>query len=345
MSQIYMSDPERVEALQSFGYNAREAAFLNIAALHGGHFLRRQFAQYLGRHSGGTVSSLIEKLLANEHAQVSAYAHNTHIYHVCARPVYAAIGQGDNRNRREHQPLTIKSKLMALDFVLAHPHYRFFPTEMEKVQYFNQTRGVPLTTLPTKLYRAGGAATTRFFLDKYPIFITENPPGGEACPPVVSFSFVDEGQTTPSHFQTFLCQYGPLLKALSRAHIVYVAANRAPFKRAERAFEKVFHTEGNHSAESQSASRLLVYFGARKKYESGDFGAFDRAKLIRFRDERAVFSGERDESLYRLWEAGGDKAVRATFAPQSVAATQLPPTFSTFSLEQNYDLFGNLTTI
>ena len=105
MSQIPMSSQDRVNALRQFGYTEREASFLSLAALHGGYFLRRQYGQFLGRPVGGTAADLIEKMLAKEHAKVLTFEHNTHLYHVCTRPFYTAMGQPDNRNRRERQPL------------------------------------------------------------------------------------------------------------------------------------------------------------------------------------------------------------------------------------------------
>jgi hypothetical protein len=41
-----MTDAERINALQALGYNEREAAFLCLAALHSGYFLRRQYHSF-----------------------------------------------------------------------------------------------------------------------------------------------------------------------------------------------------------------------------------------------------------------------------------------------------------
>src|ERR1039457_3697106 len=115
MSQIRLTNQERIQALQRLGYAARESAFLCPAALHGGYFLRRQYSQFLSQSPGGSAAALIEKVLDNGHAKGTTYATNTHIYHLSARPFYAALGQEDNRNRRLRQPATIKNKLMGLD--------------------------------------------------------------------------------------------------------------------------------------------------------------------------------------------------------------------------------------
>src|SRR5262245_16778944 len=119
MSQILMTDAERHYALRRFGYTEQESAFLCLAALHGGYFLRRQYAQFLRRHDGGTVTQLIEKTLALGHTKASTYRQKIQLYHLCARAFYTALGQADNRNRRRHQTDAIKNKLMGFDFVLA----------------------------------------------------------------------------------------------------------------------------------------------------------------------------------------------------------------------------------
>jgi hypothetical protein len=51
-----------------------------------------------------------------------------------SKPFYKAIGEEDNRNRRERRVFTIKNKLMCLDFVLANRRHRFLATESEKLE-------------------------------------------------------------------------------------------------------------------------------------------------------------------------------------------------------------------
>src|SRR5712691_8419806 len=125
MSSRSMSSAERIAALKSLGYTEREAAFLCLAALHGGYFLRRQYCAFIGKEIGGTAAALVEKLLAQEHAVAISALNNTKIYHLGNRPFYALLGETDNRNRREHSAPAIKKRLMGFDFVLAHPHYRY----------------------------------------------------------------------------------------------------------------------------------------------------------------------------------------------------------------------------
>lgn len=182
-----------MKALEQFGYSEPEAGFLSLAALHGGYFLRRQFVAFLGRQDGGTVTQLSQKTLAQGHARTSTWRQNTQLYHLCARPFYEALGQGDNRNRRPREVTAIKNKVMGLDFVLGHRKVPYLSTEQEKLDYFTGHLRLDPSRLPSQRYRSatGGVTTTRYFVDKYPLFVA--PPPREGLAPVVSFCFVDEG--------------------------------------------------------------------------------------------------------------------------------------------------------
>lgn len=337
MSQVRLTHQERIEAVCRLGYTEREAHFLCLAALHGGYFVRRQYCQFLRQLAGGNAASLIEKALAAGHVTASSYASNTHLYHLGARPFYAALGQEDNRNRRTRQPSTIKNKLMGLDFVLIHPQHTYVATEQEKLEYFNAVLQIEHAALPFKRYASRGQTTDRYFIEKYPIFLG----AGQPSSPVVSFCFVDEGLAGMSAFETFLNQYGRLFAALTRYDVHYVAATDHLFSHAARAFEKF--TRDVLRAEPLGGSqvpRMLAHFELRRLYETQQWNAFDRAKLIRLRDERHEFSGERWEMLYALWRNGGAPALENFLERNATHRTGSGGSFQTCRLDQNYDLFG-----
>lgn len=62
-----MNAQEQTAALQEFGYTPREAAFLALAALHSGYFLRRQFCPKRGK----LADVLCRKVLARDHARTT----------------------------------------------------------------------------------------------------------------------------------------------------------------------------------------------------------------------------------------------------------------------------------
>src|SRR5882724_3345921 len=340
MSQITLTNEERAQRLIGFGYAERESTFLCLAALHGGFFLRRQYCQFVGSHSGGADAALVEKLVKKGHGTAVAGCHKAVIYHISARPFYAALGQEDNRNRRMRPPVSIKNRLMSLDYVLDHPEHQYFATEQEKISHFTRTQGLDLADLPEKPFRSPKAedSTVRFFVDKYPIFGREE----SGATPVVCFCFIDEGTVTSSRFEAYLRQYRRLFTRLARFEVIYAAAAAEPFWEAERVFR------GFVSAQAKGISaklgdldlvRLLKYFQDRQLYERQELDSFDRPKLIRLRDDRQAFSGAFFESLYRSWGAGGPVAVQAILARKAPVGEPLRGSLSTSLLRHNYGLF------
>ena len=87
---------DRARVLEEFGYTARQAHFLTLVALHGGYFLRRQYVAFTGRAHGQATVRFIAKAVAREHIRVLPYGRQGHLFHVCARPLYAAIGEEHN---------------------------------------------------------------------------------------------------------------------------------------------------------------------------------------------------------------------------------------------------------
>jgi hypothetical protein len=340
-----MTTPERAAALQNFGYNTEESRFLCLAALHSGYFVRRQFLSFTSGAKGWKDVALVNKLKVNKHCRVTAYRHNRMVYHLSAKPLYDALGEKDNRNRRERQPSTIKSKLMGLDFVLDHPQYEYLATEQEKLDYFLGMVKIAPEILPTRWYEStrGHGATAKHFVDKYPMFLSV-PPGGATS--VVHFSYVDEGMQTTDGFATYLSQYSRLLSRLSDYRVIYVAQHSGLRGSAQRVFDAFSGRESQELGAPLDPviRQLLEHFAARHQYEARDFSQFDTAALIRYRDEKKQFAGERYEVLYRHWEAGGAGAVLAVLNPGQEPEKVPRERFSTYILEYDYDLFGTLTS-
>jgi hypothetical protein len=344
MSQIRLTSAERIHALQRMGYSEREADFLCLAALHGGYFLRRQYCQFLNKAVGGTAASLIEKVLGNGHGRVTTYAAKTGVYHLGARPFYNAIGQKDNRNRRERSLEAVKSKLIGLDFVLAHLRHEYLATEQEKLDYFVRILGLDQAVLPTKRYAGSGSVTDRYFVEKFPLFLSE---GQGSASPVVSFCFVDSGATGVDGFTTFLSRYSRLLRELRQSHIIYVAATERLFGTASRLFERFVAPEVEAvkaSSVRELSLELAQHFQSRRRFERQEWAAFDRATLLRFRDERQRFAGDLYEELYKVWCKTAREGLGFESAPNSQNVVPLPSgrvRFSTYRCVPSYELFGN----
>src|SRR5213592_572731 len=207
-----MTPLERIEGLQNFGYDLEEARFLCTAALHSGFFLRRQFLAFIDGTKGWKDVVLLNKLKANGHCRVTFFRHSRMVYHLSAKPLYDALGEKDNRNRREHQPSTIKNKIMGLDYVLEHPKYLYLATEREKLDYFLHTRNIVPANLPARLYSSphGHDPKAKHFVESYPIFL----PTDKDEARVPHFCYVDEGLQTTDRFATYLSQYRRLFRGL-----------------------------------------------------------------------------------------------------------------------------------
>ena len=98
-----------------------------------------------------------------------------HIYHLHAKPLYRALAQRDNRNRRQVSPAVIARKLMVLDYVLTLPDAEWYATEEDKVGLFTRERGIPLGDLPARVYAPTdrrSRPTTRYFIHKLPVYLT-----------------------------------------------------------------------------------------------------------------------------------------------------------------------------
>ena len=342
LAQDVAADPDR-SPLSSFGYTARETQFLQLVATHSGYFLRRQYAEFLGKSLGGTVAALIDKAFARGHLKVSSSG-RTQIYHLAARSVYAALGLGDNRNRRDRQPITIVNKLMCLDFVLRHRDRSFLGSELQKWNYFVDERAVSASQLPVQVYRAGQAArsTSRYFIEKYPIFIR----GTAADDPtaVVGFCFIDEGLTTTSRLESFLGRYRALLVALGHTELVYVATTPRLFEVAARVVER-WTTAGDSQStlwESDGNPRLQAYFLIRSQFEAGEFQSFDRAKLIQFRELQQQFSGSETDALYAKWRSELPHVSNPKSASETRVRTPMRVQFSTCLLPSHPSLVGSL---
>jgi hypothetical protein len=309
-----MTRAEQIAALQQFGYTAREASFLTLAALHSGSFLRRQFCAARGK----SAESLVRKVMALEHARTTVYARNTHLYHLFAKPLYTALGQTNNRHRRERDSFYLRAKVMGLDYVLMNQDYHYLPTEQEKLAYFCDDLGIGHSHLPTKTYSGkDGSRTQRYFVDKYPVRI--DPETRK-----VAFCYIDDSVFTPPGFPTWLAQYGPLVHALGEAEIVYVSAAESGFAAGRAAFAKQFPgTDGAAPVD------LLEYFELRQDFELRGAAGRPQEALDLFRRLSRRYAERRFQAQYAAWK-------NATTAPAKVSKIG----FSTFLLPFSYKFFG-----
>jgi hypothetical protein len=301
---------DRARVLEEFGYTARQAHFLTLVALHGGYFLRRQYVAFTGRAHGQATVRFIANAVAREHIRVLPCGRQGHLFHVCARPLYAAIGEEHNRNRRSAEWEAVTRKLMALDFVLAHPQAEFWATEEDKVTLLRGL-GIPVDVWPAKRYpsrRTGGPTTTRYFVDKMPWY-------REPDDPHLWFTYVGAERTLKG-LETFLVQYQHLLKAVPSG-VMYVAP-RVVRSVIQSVFNKAI---GNMQSTAISLMAFLEYCRLRREVEASRFQYLKVAELQQFRALRSRFAARAFDDLYARWLRSGDGSIWST----EVASAAPPP--------------------
>lgn len=335
-----MTNEERTSNLKKLGYTDREAEFLRLAALHSGYFLRRQFLYFIDKCRGQLAAAFVEKAVQNGHTKAHAFRGDRIIYHVASKLIYEALGEADNRNRRQHEILTIKNRLMALDFVLQNRGRRFLATEREKTSFFCDELKITGKHLPVKRYRSpeNDRTTDRHFVDKLPIFTDAGTNGATVLP---HFCYIDEGLHSTSRFEQHLQEYRGLFGQLNQFRLLYVSCFPDQCEPSRRLFERTILNRVNAPIDPL-ATRLISYFQDRNAYETKDLKRFTQQKLIQFREDRTAFTGPEYDLLFEQWKTNGSSAVIAHVCPDAMAKSTNAGEFATYLLKFKYELFGTL---
>jgi hypothetical protein len=283
------------EGLYLLGYTKRESEFLFLVATHSGYFTNRQFKSFAQTESGSVSHAFIRKLLDRKHASYHAYRSGGRVYHLFARKVYQAIERENLRTRKKHELEYVKTRLVALDFVLRHADHRYLETEAEKVAFFEKDLKVSIETLPVKQYRARRSAevTPRYFVDRFPMFVDR-----KSSPPVVTFTYVDAGAVTLEAFGTHLRAYLGLFQALPKLEFIYIAPTARLFQAAESEFHHILYGVRDYS----HCVIVLDYFRIRRAWEAKERVA--SADVVLLKEAQARYAGRQFEELYEKWRGG-----------------------------------------
>ena len=296
-----MREAERAQALGCFGYTPRQAHFLTVVALHGGYFLRRQYVQFIAGQHGLATTRFLAKARAHGHLREQPYGRHGTVFHLCARPVYAALGQEDNRNRRRADWFPVLRKIMTLDFVLTRPMAQFWATEDDKTALLREL-GVDQRLWRAKRYlshRDASKITTRHFVDKMPWY-------RDAGDPRLWFAYIN-AECTFAGFDSFLREYAGVFAAVTSG-VVFVGIGPCR-PRVEAWFART------HARELQQAFSLpafLDYCRLRRDIDAGNWPQVSVADIQRFRELRTRFAAPSFEVLFRRWEQDGESAILAS---------------------------------
>ena len=300
MSDAYDPIPE----LRRFGYTEREAAFLYLAGIHSGHFLRRQFLAFIQKKDGAMVQRFLVKSVGLEHVRPIEYEHGRHIYHLKSKLIYRILDQEDSQNRRSKGDRLIQARLMLLDYVIGHFGEKFLETERHKVEFFHKKLNVPLEALPQ--VTQGNRSQPRNFSDHFPVTVEQLDSNSA---PLVTLVFLDDGLRSISSFVRWLEQHTPLLNALHRADVIYTATSSRNFPEAEREFLRRFPKQNTTEDLPLGIDHFLRYLEVRRCYDLKlRFLTPSGMRILEEGDP--IYSNLEHRALLAAWKAGNTNEAR-----------------------------------
>lgn len=292
---------ERMQAVAAFGLTDRQARFLVNVMIHAGVFVERQYCAFAGIAHGQKTHDFLQKLIERRYATPIPVGplHRGRLFHVGYKPLYAAIGQTDNRHRKPTSLGRMVERLMVLDAVLADRAFTWLGTEQDKRSYFMRRVGerVKLAEFPHLRFGDGPTSTVRYFPDKLPIGIQPDRTDHVFLYLVTS--------PVPIDFRLFLLRHAEILRALYRWTIRVLFPR--PFAKAIPLFQ---HAARDHLATPlpPAAVQALEWFFAERGRRQN---AASPARDERFVSASRAYRAPRFRALYRQWLEEGNPALWA----------------------------------
>lgn len=295
--------PERVHAVTGFGFTERQARFLVHVLVHSGVFIERQYRAFAGIAHGQNSRDFVAKLVNRGYATTitPGALHRGRLFHVQYKPLYEAIGEPNNRNRKPASLGRFVERLMLLDAVLADRHYMWLGTERDKMQYFCSgllKDDLPKDWYPHITFGEGQEKTTRYFPEKLPIGTPRD--GGRRH--VFIYLVTRE---VPAEFRLFLLHYADLLKAVNEWTIRLLMPRR--FRKAAALYRYAVRDTFTMPLTPALVENLDWYFRARQGRATDPSPDPDLSLVTGARR----FGAARFRALHRMWEREGTPALEA----------------------------------
>jgi hypothetical protein len=293
--------------LASFALTDRQSRFVVTVMRHAGVFVGRQYAAFAGITHGRKVHNFIQTLLVRRFATPIELGTTgrTRIIHVHYKPLYAAIGEPDNRNRRRVTIDRTIHRLMILDAVLADRSVNWLGSERDKRCYFKERLGDNLrdNEYPRLVFGKPPDVTIRYFPDKLPI-------GYEPDRRRHVFLYLARG-SSPKDCRVFILRHLELLNALGFWTI-----------------RVLFPTSMGHAGDAYSDAAHELLATPLTLSQRDDLESFLRepdasapetsaAELSRWRATRRAFRSARFAALRRYWIAEGSRSIYLATSPIS----------------------------
>lgn len=292
---------ERAMAVARFGFTERQARFLVEVMIHSGVFVPRQYCSFAGIVHGQKTHDFLKKLVERGYAvpiQIGPL-HRGRLFHVRYKPLYAAIGQTDNRHRKPAPLARLVERLMILDAVLADRTVNWLGTEADKVAYTKRLDWPPaMSETPQIAFGTGAKRIVRCFPEKLPIGIRGFPIEHVLLYLVTS--------PNPDDFRLFLGRHTELLMRLN-TWIVRVLVPQ-PFVPAISRFGHAARETLATPLAPSAADELRWLFPERQRRQQ-DAQAGAPQDDARYGAACFAFRTTRYRALFRLWQQIGDLAI------------------------------------
>jgi hypothetical protein len=227
----------------------------------------------------------------------------TRIFHVHHKPLYAAIGEPDNRNRRRVTIERAIERLMVLDGVLADRSVTWLGSEREKRRHFKQRLGDHLRDdeYPRLVFGTRPNVTVRYFPHKLPI-------GYDGDHRRHVFMYLARS-ASPMDFRVFILRHLELLNALGfwTIRVLFPRSLESSMDAYENAASELL-TRPLSLSQTEEFTWLLLQLQMPEQ----DASAADRARL---QAARKAFRSPRFAAIRRHWLAEGNRAVFLAASP------------------------------
>ncbi len=240
---------DREKSFEPFGWKGREAEWIALVCLHSGVFTRAQFCYFFDAVSDRKrafrfVRDLVDRGLAVEDALPNKRG-RAKACRISSQEIYRALGIENVRHRQDADDSAMLRRLLSLDYVLENPELPWFPTEQEKVQFF-ELLGIDHSRLPRRVYQGAVGKQTRYFALKLPIAVEAK---------TATFAYVDPGKYTDTELRSWGAAHEWLWRALRlhgiEVHAVVIGADYTATIRAEAALKTWSSRAGEQSSQRE----------------------------------------------------------------------------------------------
>jgi hypothetical protein len=300
-NDIYDSVTEaRVNALGDFGFSQRQWEFLVTVMVHSGCFLERQYCAFTGTVRGQNSREFMARLVARGFARAiePGPVRRGRLYHVHHKPLYEAIGQADNRNRRLRTIGRMVERVMILDAVLGDRRCWWLSPADDKWRFFCLKRDNYLRPedYPHIAFGSGRQRAIRCFPDKLPIGIEK-----DRTSQLVFVYLVN--RRLPVDFRQFLFRHADLLRFVTTWTVRLLVPRR--FRKAVALYKAALREELWTPLNPSVSKALETYFPERQA-QGGHLGEPDDRYI---REEFRTQGMPKIQALYRAWRREGDRVL------------------------------------